>query len=209
MSHEQSWLPRFKEIPEVPSKPKARRPHLEYARSLSPHELLSHPLDLNFRGRLNQWLEKTQEESNFTLEEILPDDYLKLTRLYLYPQPPEGRWLNQSDVTAQVTGDPRTTMFREVLLRALIRVWRRSAYGPRAMEILKLSNFLYRSLIKREFTTIDEIRDADPEKILLVCGARPMFETLKERMQEHFPDWSPEVAFRQEMIPNKVRLSFN
>lgn len=209
MGIEQRWLPSLDGIPVVSKDPKQRQPRLDRSRSLSPTELLTHPLDLNFRGRLHHWLEDTQEQGDFTLEEVLSEHHLRITRLYLFPQPPDGRWFNQSQVMAQVSGDPKTTLFREILLGAIVRIWRRNVMGPRAVEILKLPNFLYRSLIERELTTINEVRDADPDKIRLACGARPMFETLKERLQEHFPEWNPDIIFRQEMLPQEAFARFH
>lgn len=204
MGVEQFWLPRFQQIPVVERVKQSPQPDLEYYTPPTAHEILYHDLELNFRGRLNEWLKRTQVESNFALEEVLPERDVQRVRLYLNPQPPDGDWLNQSEVMAQVTGDPKTAMFKELLLNALVRIWRRNAIGPRATEILKLSNFLYFSLIDKQLVTIDQIREANAEQVQLVCGAREMFEDLKQHMQEHFPNWSPEVVFRQELEPKEA-----
>lgn len=63
-----------------------------------------------------------------------------------------------------------------------------------------------RSLSPIEIFThpLDLIRAADPKVLSQASAARPMFEMLRSSMQEYFPDWNPEVVFRQELPPEEA-----
>jgi len=211
-SERQPMLPGFGVVEEIEKKRRFPQPRLGRFRPIKRYELLYHPLDQRFKGRLNAWLEKVQED--FPLEEVLPDYYLRMVRLYLYPQE-NGWWPNQGWVMAQLGEDEKATL-RKPLIRALVRVWRRERHGPRAVEILKFEpedKFIYQSIISyrlqekegsHRITTIDQLAACSAEDLRIICGARPMLEKLREKMQVYFPDWNPTVVFRQELPPEKA-----
>lgn len=180
--------------PRKPSYPP--RPPTEY-------ELLYHPFDLNQKNRIGQWIIIVEEE--FPLEEILSPQSLSLIRLYLFPQPPDYHWLKKEEVIAQVFGDPRIKDFKERLQLALIRIIRRHRHGGRAIERLKLSDFVYKNLgtyifpDQKMIKTIDEVKELSIDSLRQICGARPYFEELKNRMQLFFPDWNPKIHFHFEI----------
>jgi hypothetical protein len=166
------------------------------------------PLTRRRRERLGKWVLSTQKQ--FPLEEVLSTESASLIRLYLFPQPPDGNWLNQEDVMKEVFGTTKTRGFKDKLLWAIVRINRREYVGPRALEILKLDNYLYWIIANQELegdmriTTIDQLQELPPERLQKICGARTIFEKLKEKMRRHFPDWDPPVVFRQELPPEQA-----
>jgi hypothetical protein len=199
----QIFLPGLEDLP-VTSFLKGRRfpqPRLKYGRAITTDEIFRHELDLNFRGRMSRYISDLTNEHGFSFPEILTPSYLKVVELYLFPQPPRSRWLTQEEVMAQVSGDPDDDL-RIPLYWALIRIVRRATNGPKAIEVLKFSpheSYLYRSLVENGVGTTDQIAQLSEEQLTKICGARPMFETLKGKMAEVYPGWNPQLVFRGEV----------
>jgi len=187
------------------------QPRIEGYKPPNWYDIFYHPLDINFKGRLRAWLEHLQRSEGFAMEEILPETYLKLVRLYLF----DDSWPNKGKVMAQVNGDPDVDL-KQPLVKALVRVWRRAKNGPRAIEILKIAprdNFIYESIVShkikegegyRRLKTIDELATCPADDLRKICGARAMFNKLKKYMQHYFSDWNPELVFREELPPEKA-----
>jgi len=205
---EQKRLPLFGDI--VPQARERRYPQPRAISAYPPdvNELFAVPLNLNFRKRLGIWVNRMEKEGSFSVEEILVSERASLVRQYLFPQ--KDRWLNQEEVVAQVYGDPKSKGFKEKLLISMVRIIRRHRNGPRAIEILKNTDFLYKHLVfhklpsGKKLETIDELKNCSSEELRLICGARRMFEDLKRRLREYFPDWDPQVVFREELPPEQA-----
>ena len=201
----QELLPGFEDL-SVTSLLRRRRfpqPRLKYGRGMTTDELFRHDLDLNFRGRVGSYISDLKAMHGFSFSDILLGSHLRVIDLYLFPQPPDGKWLTQEETMAQVTGNPDDYL-RTPLDWALIRIMRRVRYGPKAIEVLKFDpedSFLYRSLIEKGVRTTDHIVDLSETELAKICGARPMFETLKSKMGERYPDWNPQLVFRGEPVP--------
>lgn len=204
---QQKVLPGFENIvPEVVQR--LRRATREQRLSAPQHyELVHHPLDRKFRRKLHHWLEFSQKESNFKLDEVLSERYLRIVKLYLYPQPPTGEWIkNQGIIMAMVDGNPKASLKRPLTI-SLIMVWRRIQNGEDAIEILKFRPrdfLLYQSLTKHEIKTIQDIRRASPQGLSLICGAREIFDRLKVLMSRLDPHWNPKVIFPYELPPKEA-----
>ena len=208
---EQKRLPFFDNM--VPQVRERRHPQPRAIPAYSPdvNELFCTPLNLNFRKRLGMWVNQMEKEGNFGVEEVLTPERASLVRQYLFPQ--KDRWLNQGEVMAQVYGEPRSKGLKGKLLISMVRIIRRHRNGPRAIEILKNTDFLYKHLVfhklpsGKKLETIDELKNCSPAELRLICGARRMFEDLKRRLREYFPDWDPQVVFRDE-LPAKEAFDF-
>lgn len=203
----QPILPGFEEVfEELETKRTSPQPRIEHYRPPRLYELRSHPLDLRFKGRLRKWLKDVPQKHGFNLGEVLPEYYQNLIELYLF----DDRWPSQEDVMSSL-GENSNTPLRPILQRALLRVWRRIKNGPRAVELLNFDaedNFIYHSIIRfrveedegsYHITTIDELAELSGNEVRKIAGARPMFETLKKKMNKYFPDWDPQIKFRQEL----------
>lgn len=201
---EQLWFLQLKDIPKVKVERTQSQPNIDYYIPPSRSELNFHPLDLNFRGRLHIWMNHMLKEGNFPLNEILSDTQTLLVSLYLNPQTTDNKWLNQEEVSAQVFGDPKIKNFRSNLLMSLIRVQRRYTLGPKAIEILKPPNILYRHLIANDIISIDQLQQCPPDSLRKICTSRPIFNELKVKMQDFFPDWNPKVVFVSELPADKA-----
>jgi len=210
MRVEQKLLPGWEGILMSEKHQQEKRPKRRVFYPIRPptdQEIFAHLTPL-LKFQFRKWIEKVEKEE-FSLKEIFnpkvdeDSQSLSLIRLYLFPQPPKNRPLNQEEVIPIVFGDPRVgrAQFKERLILSLIRIKRREKVGDRAVEVLQLSDFLYWSIAGRglpegkKIYTIDQIYDLSPEELERVCGARPMFEELKEKMSKKFPNWNPKVVF--------------
>lgn len=193
-------IPRTERTPERPLKPKA--PIIPLQPPTFP-ELLR-PLNITKR-RFGAWVAQVEKEEGFTIEEVLSPKSASLVRLYLSPP-----WPNQEEVAAQVSGDPRVGKFKDWLNMSMARIIRRARFGPRALEILKPSTFLYGSIADYgqrtgiKLRSIDDLRNLSPKELQIICGNRRTFEKLKASMREYFPDWDPPVIFPDELPPEEA-----
>lgn len=120
---QQKVLPGFEKI--IPEEMRRfPQPHEELTGELRWYEILYHPLDLRFRGKLHKWLEVSQRERNFKLKDVLDGYYFKIVSLYLYPQPPGNKWLSQKDVIAIVSGDPKARFKRQLTI-SMVMIWKK------------------------------------------------------------------------------------
>ena len=96
------------------------------------------------KERLRRELYARIDQAKFSLEEVLLEEQKQIVEPYL---PRRGKMLGQKKVGLDIYGDPRTGGFKRRLMRALTRVDGRYYYGPKAVEVLKPSHFLYRRLL--------------------------------------------------------------
>ena len=147
----QPWLPKVKvekvvdqkfPQPKLPKKVKAPRKF----------EILYHPFDLRFRGRVNKWLSqvldtkdwRTEDRMQKTdkrrqksedrnkqslrlqqkkLKEILQDEVaVRAVELYFFPQGKKRRWLNQEEVLKK-TKIPYKKKLKRELIEGLMKIW--------------------------------------------------------------------------------------
>src|SRR5690606_37777123 len=88
-----------------PDQRPAKRPYL-----LDPtkDDFLTKDLTLPTRDWYGRWIKRYEDSFEFNRNEILLPNQLRLVNLYLFPQPPDGRWLTQE----KVLGDTNTSHFR-------------------------------------------------------------------------------------------------
>ncbi|MBU0570252.1 hypothetical protein KKB40_05785 [Patescibacteria group bacterium] len=86
-------------------------------------ELLHHPFDLKFRGRLNKWLVALQDSEDVKLEEVLEKESVAVIKLYFFPQGTKKKWLNQEEVLKR-TKIPYEKKLRKKLVESLLLIWR-------------------------------------------------------------------------------------
>lgn len=181
MNKEQSWLsPEFKTVPTKEPQGPYPQPRLQKPiRYASFEEIYRHPLDLNFRGRINALL-KEIESQEFNLETVLPyrtglafsrqdesDVYLELVRSYLFPQIVDNRWLkwaDQDQVVPQLRGRVGASGFRGAVHRALRRVEHRVVFGKDSISTLLPTNPLFRLLVKKRAHTIPQVMNLEDSK---------------------------------------------
>ena len=85
-------------------------------------ELLYHPFNLKFRGRLNKWLVALQNSEKIKLEKILEKESMEVIKLYLFPQGKKSRWLNQDEVLEKLKLNGKKKL-RKKLVETLIKIW--------------------------------------------------------------------------------------
>ncbi len=198
MGLEQLDLPLFGNLPTGEPSRRAPQPHRETGHGVTDHDILYGPLDLHNRGRFHDWLEGAQQEHGFALEDLLPEPELYYVQRYLYPQPPDGRWLSQPEAL----GEKHPSDFRHMIVRAMVRVRRREMFGPRALEILKPEKRFYHDCRRAGLTTIDDLLTLPPEDLLVLCATRHAYDWLEETMKQFQPDWTvPVVSFPDELPP--------
>jgi hypothetical protein len=205
--HEQPHLPGFESLMgEESAKPRRLIPRVSRHPSVDVHDLLYHPLDINFRARLGIWIKNIETDCGFRKEDILKDRGVRLINSYLCPQDTTGVWLNQEDVW----GDTNVAKFRKELMEAVVKIYRRSKVGEDAIEVLKPDRFLWKSLIRYHKHTITSIKDASGEELIKICGARIIFNDLVGLVRAKDTSWSPpRVVFPQELSPDVAsRLLF-
>ena len=89
--------------------------------SLAPRkfEILHHPFDLRFRGRVNKWLNAL---GDLELDSVLDIEGVRTLRMYFYPQGKSKVWLNQ-DVILEKIGIKYKKKLKESLVSSLLGIW--------------------------------------------------------------------------------------
>ncbi|MEJ2348042.1 MAG: hypothetical protein P8Y17_02465 [Patescibacteria group bacterium] len=116
----QGRLPGFEDITPIKRKRRFPQPRLRKYRTPRKYELIYRPLDLSFRGQLNRWIIKLQE--NISLKDILLKEEKQMIDLYLFPQDPQNKWLNQKQVMKKITGNPNSNLKRP-LVKVMLKIW--------------------------------------------------------------------------------------
>ncbi len=119
----QLWLPRFSGVRKVKRARKSPQPRVDEFRKIKQFEIFHRPFDLRFRGRVNKWLRDIQKESKLKLRDVLDRNHLKIVKLYLFPQPPGQKWINQDEVLKKAKIASKKQL-RITLISALIRIWK-------------------------------------------------------------------------------------
>ena len=96
------------------------------------------------KTRLRRELYQRLDQAKFYLDEVLLDGQQTLVEAYL---PRLGPMPSQEEVAETSFGDPRTEGFKRVLQRALVRFDRRYYIGPRAIEVLKPTHYVYSGIL--------------------------------------------------------------
>lgn len=113
----QLWLPKLKKIKRIKKKRQTPQPRIGKYRIVKKYELLHRPFDLRFRGKLNKWLERLQQE----------DDFAEIINLYFFPQKPNNKWLNQKEVLEKISGTSKRKL-RVSLVQALVEIWSKARH---------------------------------------------------------------------------------
>lgn len=167
------------------------QPKLGLKKELTGRDFLYTPLTRQFRAETDHWLETRR----FPLDEVLKPWERKMLGFYLRRR--EGRWWSQGKVAAQMGWPERRA--HDVNFRtkyALLRVWRRSIYGPWAVEILQLPWFLYRNFLVVQVPTIPDLTEIEDEsKIRRICGSEFGLAAIQEALGRHRVEWNPAVTF--------------
>lgn len=114
----QLWLPEVKGAKRLLKNPQPQGSKLKRPRKF---ELLHHPFDLRFRGRINKWLKKV-EADNVNFSRLLSEVQLKAVRLYFFPQGENNKWLIQDEVL-KYTDVGTKAKLRQLLVDALEKIW--------------------------------------------------------------------------------------
>ena len=122
-SIQQLWLPKLKvERLVVKKNPQPKEGKLEYPKKF---ELLHHPFDLRFRGRINKWLSQLLEVRGLRLEKLADAESVKIIELYFFPQGAKKRWFNQDEVLEKVKLGNKKKLKRR-LVGILLQVWQKT-----------------------------------------------------------------------------------
>ncbi len=118
----QPWLPEVKGVEKIVKERKTPEPQIGKYQAIKKFELLHHPFDLKFRGRLNKWLVRLEKNKNIKFRSLVDYNGSRIFRLYLFPQKPNGVWLTQKQV-AKIMKKPSTRKFRKQLVTVLLTLW--------------------------------------------------------------------------------------
>lgn len=172
-----------KPLPKTRPQPKSSVPY----REPSEWDLRNKLFSREFSLQIMRWLERSQAEHGFSLDEVLLPNQLRMVELYFYPQTPsieeirmlfinqkkaDSRWLNEDEVMLAVSGEPKTSTFRVSMIKALGRIYRRIHQGPEAIEVLKPSEPLLLHLLNQGVYTIPqiiELTDFEPKDKKLIA----------------------------------------
>lgn len=116
----QPWLPKLKVERVVDEK--FSQPRNVSSKPPKKFELLHHPFDLKFRGRLNEWLVMLQDSKGVKLEEVLEKESVEIIKLYFFPQGIKKKWLNQEEVLKR-TKIAYKKKLRNKLVESLLLIW--------------------------------------------------------------------------------------
>lgn len=190
------------ELAEISSQERARKSfsglpyHVGDLRPITLKEWKDHPLDPQFRRRVQYEFERMMASQQFTLEDILPEKELDLITRYFFPV--QGRMLRNQRELVGTQKSPQH--LRWYLSWAMGRIFRRFSIGERALEILKPDLFVYKKIVRHSdpaLWTIDDMYSASPE-VLGVLGAHDpeIFEKfVLSSMRQFFPEWNPQVRY--------------
>ncbi len=119
----QLLLPRLSGVKKIKGTRKSPQPQVREYRKIKQYELFHRPFDLRFRGRLYKWLKNIEKENKVNLKDVLDRNYLKIVKLYLFPQSPGKKWINQDEVLKKVKITSKKNL-RIALISSLIRIWK-------------------------------------------------------------------------------------
>ncbi|MGC9344667.1 MAG: hypothetical protein ACP5E3_18315 [Bacteroidales bacterium] len=119
----QLWLPKLIEFQR--GEKTYPQPNLEEIKDPKKYEIMYHPLDLKFRGRIGKWIEQLSSSKKIRLREILSELELKLVLLYFYPQGKVNKWLNQEEVAKRLP-EVEYWNFRQKAVEVLDKIWNES-----------------------------------------------------------------------------------
>jgi hypothetical protein len=138
-SSAQPWLPKLKSSVFVVKK--NPQPKAVKNVKIRKFEILHHPFDLRFRGRVGKWLEKnisggqwvvSSEKKELSSTKIpakqgesarsLSDEELRLLRFYFYPQGKKKHWLNQDEILKKTMIGNKKKL-RKLLVESLVKIW--------------------------------------------------------------------------------------
>lgn len=122
LKRSQLWLPMLAEYERVVNYP---QPKLIKFKSPKKFELMYHPLDLRFRGRIGKWIKGLERLEKIRLKDFLTRTESKLVLFYFYGQGSNKKWLNQLDVSGMIP-EVKYWNFREKTIEILIKVWEES-----------------------------------------------------------------------------------
>lgn len=199
VEHQQPSFPGFEAIPRVPVEPPLRRSRSPY-HTEDPLRALCHSrISLPLQQAAHLELVGLQEEHGFSLDEI------GASTLALFFQPrPDGTFPTQKEISmaAGQTYNPRR--IKAKITHEVELVERRVMVGPRAIEALGLPASLYGILRRQGFETVDQITEVDERTLARLSGNRVWFDILLDKMHRMFPDWNPQVVFRDELPPEEA-----
>lgn len=118
----QPWLPEVRKTKKVLFKRKTPQPKIGKFNPPRKFELLYHPFDLRFRGRVHNWLKRLSEVKTLRFNEVLNNLQIKIVKLYFYPQTSENIWLNQDKVLEKVKINNKKKLKKE-LVGSLLELW--------------------------------------------------------------------------------------
>jgi hypothetical protein len=202
-------LPGFDKVPVVQRRRVESQPRELWKKMLTREEILFGTFDKPFRSQLRWNIHELTRIERFELPEVLTDRQMKLLYLSLQGQSRQDEtalhWMKESEIMAEMNGDPKEDGFREMLNWTLARIWRRAVYGPRALEILKFTDDVYRMIVKGPYKTVDELHDVEAEQLVLLCGTRNTLTIFESHMQQVFPQYqTPAVTFVSELPPDQA-----
>lgn len=115
----QLWLPRLKN--EVVVVKKYPQPRSDLKQRPRKFEILYHPFDLGFRGRIASWL-KYLKENGIDYSRVLDEVSTESIGLYFFSQGVKNEWLTQNEVLER-TKVPYKKKLKRVLVDGLMKVW--------------------------------------------------------------------------------------
>lgn len=176
------------------------QPTSEYASLLA-----KTPLNLQNRGRIQNWIFETERRNNFIISEVLPNNYNDLFQIY-FDLSEIDEWPNQEFVSAQITGEEKTSWIGPTVYWGMSRIWRRAIVGAEAIEIMKPDHYFYRHMVNLGVWTVSDLyglRD-DVLALTVISKHRSGFQEIDSFMKERFSDWHPEISFLNELAPNEA-----
>jgi hypothetical protein len=115
----QLLLPTVDKVEKVIAYPQPRK---SKAQAPKKFELLHHPFDLAFRGRINKWLDWLLEARGLKFNRFLNSESVELLQLYFFPHGVKNKWLNQDEVLVK-TEIPYKKKLKNRLVESLIMIW--------------------------------------------------------------------------------------
>lgn len=160
---------------------------------LQKNELKDRRFTHPFRDQLRYNITEIQASGQFTVDQVLsPHDVLILT--LSIDRQGEGkykRFLTESEIKAQTSGDPKIGDFRQELYWVLVRVWRRWYFGDRALETIKPGRYLYNRMIDEKLHTVPELAVLKADDLKRICPSQNSLIAFTKNMRTVMPDYNP------------------
>lgn len=118
----QLWLP---EVSKVERYKKEPQPRVGKVKTPKKFEIMYHPLNLKFRGKLNRWLTRLAESEKIRIEKYLDKEEIKILGLYFFPQGEKSKWLTQDDLLMHTEFNYKKKL-RKKIKEILIKLWDKS-----------------------------------------------------------------------------------